>query len=212
MSFMGITAEEFRELVKSLQNVRFKLDPTPTLLAIAGYVFLAIGLYAIAKRRCIQRPWLAWIPVANMWMLGCISDQYRYVTKNQECSRRKRMLTLGIIQIVNLVLMGLLGSVWIIQLGAWVSQGQPAAGAAGVFGLFSTLMVLMLPLLVVTIWLLVEKFCAYYDLFSSCNPENKTVFTVLSIVASCLGYDVLGAIFVFICRDKEEGMPPRMKD
>ena len=46
-------------------------------LAIVSYVLLAWGLFTIAKRRGINKPWLAWIPVVNVWMLGCISDQYR---------------------------------------------------------------------------------------------------------------------------------------
>lgn len=211
MNSMGPAVADLRELIKSLQNVQFKLDIGAVLLAIAAYVFMAIGLYAIAKKRCIQHPWLAWIPVANMWLLGCISDQYRYVTKNQERSRRKRMLTLAIIQFVNLLLVAVAFVVWIVRLGTWTAMRMPVEGIMSIFVMSCALLLLMLPLLVVAIWLLVERFCAYYDLFSSCNPENKTVFTVLSIVSSCLGYDILGAVFIFICRHKEEGMPPRIE-
>lgn len=211
MNFMGMTTADFRKMVQSIQNIQFRLEVgTSSVMAITAFVFMAIGLYTIAKKRCIRHPWLAWIPVANLWLLGCVSDQYRYVTKNQERTRRKRMLTLAIIQVVNLALAGLLGIVFFVKLGAWVSMGQPAADAAGVIGLLCGLSLLILPLLVVSIWLLIEQFCAYYDLFSSCNPENKTVFTVLSIVAAFFGYNVLGAIFVFICRNKEAGMPPRI--
>ena len=31
-------------------------------------------------------------------------------------------------------------------------------------------------------------------------------------LASCLGTDLVAAIFIFLCRDKEEGMPPRAAD
>ena len=41
------------------------------------YVLQSLGLYTIAERRGIRNPWLAWVPVANMWVLGSISDQYQ---------------------------------------------------------------------------------------------------------------------------------------
>ena len=60
----------------------------PTLLAIASYVLTALALYTIARRRGLRNPWLAWIPVANSWLLGSLSDQYRYVVKGEHKSKR----------------------------------------------------------------------------------------------------------------------------
>jgi hypothetical protein len=113
---------------------------------------------------------------------------------------------------VNLLLLVVTGVAWYFKLKTWAIMGMPAEGIMQIFVMSCVLLLLMLPLLVVAIWLLVERFCACYDLFSSCNPENKTVFTVLSILAAFMGYDILGAIFVFICRNKEEGMPPRIEE
>ncbi len=72
-------------------------------MSVVGYVFTALALYTIAKRRGIKHPWLAWIPVANLWLLGCISDQYRYVTRGQVLTRRKSLLTLNIVSNVLLI-------------------------------------------------------------------------------------------------------------
>ena len=41
-----------------------------TLIGIATYVLSALGLYTIAKRRGLNHPWLAWIPVASAWTVG----------------------------------------------------------------------------------------------------------------------------------------------
>ena len=70
-----------------------------SLWGIAMYVLTSLGLYTIAKRRAIRNAWLAWIPVVNCWIIGCISDQYRYVVKGQMKSRRKSLLTLSVIQL-----------------------------------------------------------------------------------------------------------------
>ncbi len=46
------------------------------IIGIISYVFESISLYTIAKNRGIENPWLAWIPVANAFLLGKISDYY----------------------------------------------------------------------------------------------------------------------------------------
>lgn len=212
MTPMGINEEFVRELLESLKDLKIDFDIGSSVLSIAAYIFMAIGLYTIASRRRIDHPWLAWIPVASLWLLGCISDQYHYVTKGEERSRRKRMLTLNIVEISVCVLMVILMVVCIIKAGISIADGTGMAGMVGAIVLGLLALLLTLPLLVVSIWLMVETFCSYYDLFSSCNPNNKTVFTVVSIVAACLGFPILAAIFVFACRNKEEGMPPRIEE
>lgn len=45
-------------------------------LSIASYVMQALSLYTLADRRQIKNPWMAWIPYANYWLLGCLADDY----------------------------------------------------------------------------------------------------------------------------------------
>ncbi len=40
------------------------------LIGIALYVLSALGLFTMAKRRNIENAWLAWIPVAQLYILG----------------------------------------------------------------------------------------------------------------------------------------------
>ncbi|MEN1760274.1 hypothetical protein [Anoxynatronum sibiricum] len=40
------------------------------LIAIASYVLAALGLYTMAQKRNIENPWVAWIPVAQLYILG----------------------------------------------------------------------------------------------------------------------------------------------
>lgn len=186
------------------------------LMSIAIYVFTAIGMYTIAKRRGIHNPWLAWIPFGSSWMLGCISDQYRYVVKGQEKSKRKIMLALDIatsaVAVVTLVmlfaalfkLLAGMGS----DLGAFDSDIVPdTANMAQVIGPLMGSLGLCFVMLGLAIALMVLRYMALYDLFASCAPENATIYTVLCIL---LG-GILQAIFVFSCRNKEGGMPPRQQ-
>lgn len=40
-------------------------------------VLSSYGMYRIAKGNGVDHPWLAWIPLVNLWTLGCIADTYR---------------------------------------------------------------------------------------------------------------------------------------
>ena len=40
------------------------------LIGIVGYVLMALGLMRMATNEGIENPWLAWIPVGNLWIIG----------------------------------------------------------------------------------------------------------------------------------------------
>lgn len=210
-------------------------------IGLVAYVLMAVGLYTIAKRRGIRNSWLAWIPVANYWLLGCISDQYQYVAKGQNKSRRKLLLTLSIIVEVLCIVMIVLMVIWLVsvmsqtgmdQMGLedwlYMSSMDPDSMEiymesqlpmdymvdeeqmiqtllAGVLGLLGMLAVL-LPL---SIWMSVVYYMALYDLYSSADPKNATIYLVLSIVLGMLVGSILPSIFILVCKDKDDGMPPR---
>ena len=45
-------------------------------IAIAEYIMSSYAIFKLAKRRNINNPWLAWIPVANIWMIGKLANDY----------------------------------------------------------------------------------------------------------------------------------------
>ena len=68
---------------------------------------------------------------------------------------------------------------------------------------------LAIVLSILVIWLSVLQYMAYYDVFRSSDPRNATMYLVLSIVLSMIGGGFVLALFVFINREKDLGMPPR---
>ena len=95
-----VTYEMMDELGSLITTADIVYNSLTFILGIAAYILRSIGLYSIAKRRGIANPWLAWIPVAWVWVLGSISDQFRYVTKAQVKSKRKVLLITSIIYTV----------------------------------------------------------------------------------------------------------------
>ena len=158
--------------------------------SLAVYILHALGLYSIADRRGIRHAWLAWIPLGNIWILGSISDQYQYVAKGKIKNRRRVLLALSIV-------LYLMVTAWLI--GILVNA---VVGDMG--GVMLWLLLGMLAFLVFAIVLLVLEYMAYYDLFTSCQPNNGVLYLILSIL-----FPVTMPFFVFACRKKDLGMPPR---
>ena len=70
------------------------------LFGIPGYVLTGISLYSIANRRGLERPWMAWVPGMNVYLLGCISDQYQAIVRGKNKNKRIAILLLLLVQMV----------------------------------------------------------------------------------------------------------------
>ena len=175
--------------------VYFLIMLVTSIWSIVMYVFHIVGMYTIAKRRMIHNPWLAWIPVANLWILGSISDQYQYMAKGKTTKRRKVLIGLMIAMYALVLVIGIV---------AGVTAGLAVIGEARTQILIPALILVFgyIALIVLAIVLTVFQYIAYYDLYSSCNPDNAVVFLVLGIF-----FSFLNAFFVFACRKKDLGIP-----
>lgn len=175
------------------------------LFGIATYVLSSLALYTMAVRRGIRKAWLSWVPVLNVWILGSLSDQYRYVVKGQIRSKRKILLILNLVMLaLGLVLFGLAAFV-VVQTAVKIFGGSsnhvilnlvtgPIIATAG-FGL---------PMAGLAIASMVIRYMALYDIYTSMDPSNNVLFLVLSIF-----FHVTEPFFLFFNRNKDDGMPPR---
>ncbi len=176
-------------------------------VSIAMYVLQSLGLYTIAKRRGIHKPWLAWIPVGNVWTIGCISDQYQYVSKGKSTNRRKVLLALSIVAVVGAI--AILGNAF--SMLGWVLSNMDALEYMSdaqilneMLGRILSVAGIGLIIGIIAIVMAVFEYIALYDLYRSSSPENATLYLLLSIFVS-----VTMPFFVFSCRNKDGGMPPR---
>lgn len=171
------------------------------LVTVVGYIFQSIGLYTIAKRRGIANPWLAWLPwVGYYWIAGSVSDQYQYVTTGAVNNKRKILLVLSVAGIVISSLISTLATGSFVLTTNQVTAEQIAGlGLAGSF--------LNMVQWGVNIATLVFWHWSLYELYSSCNPKNNVLFLVLGII-----FGFLVPFFIFACRNKDDGMPPRREE
>lgn len=177
----------------------------PALLSIAAYVLTALALYTIARRRGLKNPWLAWIPVADYWLLGSLSDQYRYVVRGEHKSKRKILLFFRIlITIMQVSLMGLLVNLCFHAVGNAFFGTMSEERIFQILHQALNLLVVCLPLLGISIAYAVLRYMALYDIYKSLDPANCVLFLVLSIL-----FGITEPFFLFFSRNKDDGMPPR---
>lgn len=179
-----------------------------SVLGIASYVLSSMALYTLASRRGIGKAWLSWVPVLNVWILGSLSDQYRYVVKGQYKSKRKSLLILNIVNMVLGLTMAIICIVMVVKLAGGAVYGiredeliRMAMGPVIAIG------GMCLPMAGVAIAAAVIRYMALYDVYTSMDPANSVLFLVLSII-----FNVTEPFFLFFSRNKDNGMPPRKQE
>lgn len=206
--------EELEELM-GIGLLPMLFSEVPSMLAsLAIYIFTGLGLYTIAKRRGIHNPWLAWVPFANSWLIGCISDQYRSVARGEVKNRRKVLLgteiaTSAIAIMVLVLCFGMLFNMLSIGLENLENASEAVAAEllSAILGPMVAMLLLCLPLMVVGIVYTVFYYIALHDIYKSCDPGNATLYLVLGIFIS-----ITVPVFLMICRNKDDGMPPRHEE
>lgn len=165
-------------------------------VCIADYIMSSLGLYRLASRRGISKPWLAWIPVANAWTVGAIVDEY---DERQGFSRKWRctLLTLSII-VVGGIILG-----YSAMFGFAFSQIGNTSLNMGVFlGVFIPSYIIILGAALCAMALVACQSVCLYKIFESTVPEKALKYLLLSMLvplaeAICLlrcsekGYDNL---------------------
>lgn len=166
-----------------------------TLIGIAGYILQGISMQTIAKRRGIENPWLAWVPIGNSYILGAVADDYNLKARLKKTNLRKFLLffTLGLLVcVISLYPLLFTGMYSIMQ-----SDGT-GVGAA----LLVVLAILYVLVFGLSITVSVFQYIAIFRLLRSLSAKNGVLYFILSIFITGV-YPLL----IFFLRDSDEGMP-----
>jgi len=158
-------------------------------VAIASYVLNALAFQKIAQRRQIRNPFLAWIPVANNWLIGSIADDYDArsgINKNW----KKILLFVSFIPIALVVLL------YIVVFAAAFSMSISgnSDGMDMFMAFFPTLIIM--PLMMFTTLQTVLNGICLYKVFESTAPEKSVKYLILYLLIP-----VVGSWCLFKCRN-----------
>lgn len=167
-------------------------------ISITMYLLQSFGLYKIGGTLKIENPWLAFIPVANIYMLGKIAEAAPTVPGKKPRKYSTLLLwlslaTIGvfIIGYIVIIIMAVLTSGTAITM----SESTAAMGGAVVTVILAGI-VWYAAIMGTTITYMVFYYIALHKVFKLFAPENAVLYTVLSII---LG---IHPILLFIIRKK----------
>lgn len=158
-----------------------KITFTSALMSAVTYVFFAIALYSMAKRRGLYKPWLAWVPIFNVYLLGDIADD---ICRRQGEEKNYRKILVGVpIMGTSIVVILLFTDFCLITPPAVFYFFMSAAiMALGIYGVVAS----------------VFRIIALYKIYEDYAPDKKVLFTVLSIF-----FGFLSDIFLFAIRNNK---------
>ncbi len=86
------------------------------LIGLVNYVLISLGLMTMATNQGIENPWLAWIPIGNLWILGKIVRTIEFADKKYE--KAEMILLIAAAASIVLSAIPLIG--WLISLAVFV--------------------------------------------------------------------------------------------
>lgn len=161
-------------------------------IGVAMYLFQAIGLYRMGKRLNIPAPALAFLPVANLYVLGRVASEPVYGKKRLPYG----WILLGLTLLTNVISYGSLFS----MVRAIIQYGERAGFEDILETFILSSMASSFLSLVISVTYSVFYYIALYHLYNNFNPENSTLLLVLSIF-----FGFLVPIFIFANRNKSIG-------
>lgn len=200
---MGMPGELI-PLIAIVGSVILAVSIVGMLARLATYVFRALPLYIISRRRGLRNPWLAWVPVGQEWIIGSLSDQYQYLTLGKNRNRRTILLILSLTATV----VGWVSAAW--GFGRAFSYLEAYGGNLPYDAVAEMLLPVTGSMLLgvlsfgVGVAAFVFRQISMYDLYRSCDPKNAIPYLVFGIL-----FRILEPVFLMILRKRDEGMPPR---
>lgn len=174
---------------------------------VVNYIFRSISLYKIAQARGVETPILAWIPVANSWLIGKIAE-HADKAYGKKSKWGTTLLILGLLPVVLFILMYVV--MFVSLIGSAISIGI-AENSASLGESESAMLVIsaFIPVFIVaffaemtilTNWA-VNSICIY-KILDSCDPNNSLKNLLIYFLVPFAAPFVL-----FSCRNKHLGIP-----
>ena len=171
------------------------------IILLAMYLLEAVGLYGMAKRSGISRPWRGFVPFANTFLFGKIAEKYR----RRDGKRSAKFSVLLLVFEVLTLIFSITTMAFVISM---ISVLATSYNDSELNASIVVPMIAMLACCFVLIGVLIAYVVIYYvalwRIFTAFDYNNATVYFVLSIV-----FSFLGPIFLFVLRNKQPVFDPR---
>ena len=171
------------------------------IILLAMYLLEAVGLYGMAKRSGISRPWRGFVPFANTFLFGKIAEKYR--RRDGKHSAKFSVLLL-VFEVLTLIFSITTMAFVISMISVLATSYNDSELNASIVVPMIAMLACCFVLIGVLIAYVVIYYVALWRIFTAFDYNNATVYFVLSIV-----FSFLGPIFLFVLRNKQPVFDPR---
>lgn len=171
------------------------------IILLAMYLLEAVGLYGMAQRSGISRPWRGFVPFANTFLFGKIAEKYR--RRDGKRSAKFSVLLL-VFEVLTLIFSITTMAFVISMISVLATSYNDSELNASIVVPMIAMLVCCFVLIGVLIAYVVIYYVALWRIFAAFDYNNTTVYLVLSIV-----FSFLGPIFLFVLRNKQPVFDPR---
>ncbi len=165
------------------------------LISLGIHFIQAYGLFRMAKSCGLERPWLAWIPVANNYTIGAVAKCNAVKQRKKPMAYDKILLGLSLASVVTMILMILILISMMTSMIAGLPEGyyseefimNPSVGDATEEILMVSILgfvLVYLACLAVSITYTVFWYIALWQVFKLFDEKNAVVYLVLSLLVN----------------------------
>ncbi len=163
----------------SVMAVVFLIMLVSSAIPLIIYIIRALALYRLASRRGVSSPILAWIPVADAFLIGKLTEEVEARRTGHSKSWAKTTLITSIIGSGGFGLTYVLLVVMIVVIG--ISEANFEAASIGIMMVFIvTYIFLMVSAMLAYAAYILRSICEF-KLFEDVLPEKALLYTVLSV-------------------------------
>lgn len=153
-------------------------------VAIACYVVSSYAGYTIAKRLYIKNPWLAWLPIGNYWIDGCIANLFDerngYNRKWQKVLLVLSAVAFGVVLLCYVLIVGLM-------ISSIATQGYIDDTSMTFIGMFIIMYIIVIFAALAGTALQACHIICRYKIFESLAPEKAIKYIILDTIVPMAG-------------------------
>ncbi len=168
------------------------------MVSLLFYIFQSIGLFKMSKTLSFAHPWMAWVPIFNIYTFGKIGS--RYVKQNGRSSANFGGWLTGLYIAQLITAIGCIASIipFILTVFEMESTGTDIRPDNTVIVATLVLIISAFAVFIISIAYLVVYYIALWRVYAVFSNENATVFLIISIL-----FNVATPFIIFAIRNNE---------
>ena len=189
---------EKMEQYRSMIWIMLGTSAISCLIMLALYILRAVSVYTMAKSADIAAPWMAFIPILNIYTFGVIAEKF---VKEDHARRTKFGGLLLSLNLIKRILSAMAIFILVLRIEDFFKNPQTIGGSDFVKKLIPILFLCFLSAGIAIVETVLH-YIALYRVFQIFHYQNAGTYTALSVLGMLFVSDILEPVLLFVVRKK----------